>query len=576
MSKNSGFIKMSSIKSWGHCKQYDKYLRGELEKQKEEGLIKTHSDLYDGFNCNRDMFTETTMSYMKFYHPDKDFERKVYCFTNTYHPLDRVENGGKLTPEMAHKISTKLMSDVVKDYPALEVTHIDKDHLHTQFIIGNVNINDGKSFQFSKNDLIKLKEKYADLLKEYELTNSLTTMKERPYKDKETKKTIYPDKEKTPSIGELKVKERNGYTNKDVIGLSLKNALENAKNFEELHDILKSKYQITIEQRGKKHYTFSHPDNVDKKGRLIKIRENNLGEYSMSREEIEKQFEINKKNELEKFEKMSDAERQNYLLRRMDYDNRNRLVQSREIIQNDYDDTKEQAFNNANEMKQNAVAYKQSRNDIERHKLMREREKLYDIQKELQNKMEELGKKFDEVQEQIKELDKDIKNKWDDRDNRIINDDEYMYKLPLDSDINKLPQTVAIDSEYDNARNGEDVLSVHDMNGAEEIYKGLKEQERLSNGNEHRQSGTGTSRENNEKETRKSYSRTESIDREMGEDLQGPENGKRKSTEQERGIDKASSNLGASSTTNNETGETNRNSGTGENYEIINSHSLHI
>lgn len=490
MSKNSGFIKMSSIKSWGHCKNYDKYLRGELEKQKEEGLIKTQSELYDGFNCNRDMFTETAMSYMRFYHPDKDFDRKVYCFTNTYHPLDKIENGGRLTPEMAHDISKKLMSDVVKDYPALAVTHIDKDHLHTQFIIGNVNIENGKSFQFSKNDMIKLKEKYAELLKENGLTHSLTTMKERPYKVSKNEKTIYPEKEKTPSIGELKVKKRSGFTNKEAIGSALKKEVEIATSFSDLKSRLYSKYEIKIEEKGKAHYVLSHPDSIDRNGKIRSFRETNLGkEYSMTREEIEKKIAENRERLEKEYNSLAGEEQQKMLERINLMNERDNTLREQIKIENDYDKTRDKALSNSADINKNEINYRRSRTATERQKLLQEREKLFDIQEKIKYEMRNLNKRFDELQEKIDGLTNKINKTYDDKDKRIISDTEYKNRLPLDSDLGKLPQKLNI--ELDNTRSEERVLSVNDMNGAEYINKGLQEQRRIKDGNRHDQISNG-------------------------------------------------------------------------------------
>ena len=195
-------------------------------------------------------------------------------------------------------------------------------------------------------------------------------------------------------------------------------------------------------------------------------------------------------------------------------------------------------------MKKNEVAYKQSKTDFERHKLMQEREKLFEVQKDLQKEMIELNKKFEEVQKKIDELDKEISKKWNDRDNRIINDNEQMNKLPLDNDLNKLPQIVAIDNQIDQTRNDEKVISAHDLNGAENIYKGLKEQERIENANtkaDEKQFDGRNAESSRERTATGNSDRTIGKDKSMERNLSGRE-------KPERGINKEISNFGKENT----------------------------
>lgn len=544
MSKEGGFVKPGNLYSWGHVQNYDKYLRGELEKQKEDGTIKTNSALYDSLNCNRDLFTKQTMSYMQYYHPEGDLKRKAYAYTISFSPKDNVENGGNLTPELAHKISMEFANKYFNEYPTLAVTHIDKDHLHTQIIVGNVNINNGKSWQCDQDFFNQMRKDVGKLYIENGLTNSLTELKEQSIINKETGEKIFRKKQKTETIHEIKVRERVGYTNKDAIGSALHEQLKYATSFGELQNRLKEKYEINVEERGKKHYVFSHPDCTDKNGKIRSFREDNLGkEYSMTREEIERKLAENQQREKEEFEKMNDVEKDAYTEKRMMLDERSRMYQQQAQIKNEYEDTRDKANSNADDMNKNEVRYHQSKNDFERHQLMQEREKLFEIQKDLQREMVELNKKFEEIQSKIDDLNKEIEKKYDDKDKRIINDTEHINSLPIDNDLNKLPQTVEINNTMDKTRNEEDIITAHDLNGAEEINKGLEEQRRLNNADRYEKDTTGqradrTGREKEERENAVSFVRTEPDNRKMGSSISGGTEENSNFTEGQRGVNK--------------------------------------
>lgn len=290
-----------NIKQWGGVQNFDNYLRGELEKQKENGVVKTQNDIYDGINCGRDNFTKTLMLDMQHYRKkDLDVKAKVYTFT--YSPNDITEHN--LTPQLAHKISMELANKYFKDYTCLCVTHIDSGKFHTQCIVGNCNIHDGSSFQQSNKMLENMKIEFGKKLMEHGLTNSISMSKDKNEKYKEVKNNngeiekIYYEKPKEKSFNEIKMEERIGKrnTNKNIIGEYLHKFLQKAKTVSELKGMLQ-KYKITMAESGRKHFVFSHPDAVNKKGEIMKFRETNLGDYSTTRENIEKQLDYNLKNE---------------------------------------------------------------------------------------------------------------------------------------------------------------------------------------------------------------------------------------------------------------------------------------
>lgn len=472
-----GFVKASKsggMKQWGYVGRYDNYLRGELEKQKAEGVIKTNQDLYDSFHCQRDNFTKSAMSYMRFHHPDNDFKVKAYQYTFSYHPNDRIENN--LTPELAHKISMELSEKYFKDYPTLIVTHIDKGHLHTQVIVANCRASDGKSLQITPKKLNQMKKDLGKKCKENNLSYSINRSDKENFKPK-------PQKD----IGEIKVKERVGYTNKEIVGQALRENVRNSTSIQELKDRL-LKAQITLKESGKKYYTVSHPEfGKDKKGENRKYRTTNLGkEYSMEREEIEKQIAENAERAVKEFSAKSELEKQEEIEKRMYLDRRNMEIRNRESIEKQYEEIKDNAYKNANEIKENESKIQTAKDENTRTSLYEERERLFEMQKDLQEEMRRLSEKYNEISMKIAEINQEISQRYTNKDKRIITDMEHMNNLPLDSDIGKLNQKVAIGQyTYDREREEEkNILSENDLNNAEYINKGLKERREYENGTE--------------------------------------------------------------------------------------------
>lgn len=75
-------------------------------------------------------------------------------FVQSFHPDEKV------TPEQAHQIACELASKIKawKGYEVLIATHMDKDHIHSHFIVNSVSAENGRKLQWSKADLADMKE----------------------------------------------------------------------------------------------------------------------------------------------------------------------------------------------------------------------------------------------------------------------------------------------------------------------------------------------------------------------------------------------------------------------------------
>lgn len=432
--KDAGFIKPSSTKIWGHVQNYDEYLRGELEKQKEQGIIKTQDDLYDSFNCQRDCFYDSLKGWMNIYNKDlKDNNSiKAYTYTLSYHPKDRIEN--ELTPELAHKISMEVCEKYFKDYPTLVVTHIDKEHLHTQVIVGNVNVNTGKSWQCSQTKFDKMRKDFGDKLKENNCTNSLTYLrdkrikKEDPTEDKEDKKIYYENKNETkkytPSMAEVQINRRNKATDKEQVRIATLTALKNgASNFNELKNEL-AKYEIQIEERGQKRYIFIYED---KKGKEQKVRDNNIakstGFEDFTREEIEKKMIENAELEKNRFLQMSDEERQREFEMMKTFNSRHEAYLTEERQAEEWN--KKLADASQNQVKiedtnRGIQLAKDEKRVADQQRLIAEKEELIKAQSEIKKQLDQIAKDYQKIENRINEIDKELNQKYP--DNQMVKD----------------------------------------------------------------------------------------------------------------------------------------------------------
>ncbi|TYQ17833.1 UNVERIFIED_CONTAM: hypothetical protein Cloal_0205 [Acetivibrio alkalicellulosi] len=123
---------------------------------------KTLPNLIKGKNCSPNtVYNEFVITKQNF---KKEIGRQFIHFTQSFSPKDKV------TPDMIIKIADKLLEhECFKDFQVVYATHIDKEHLHTHFIINSVSFNTGKKWQLSKENLANLKEYSDELCREYGL-----------------------------------------------------------------------------------------------------------------------------------------------------------------------------------------------------------------------------------------------------------------------------------------------------------------------------------------------------------------------------------------------------------------------
>ncbi len=107
--------------------------------------------LCSGFNCNVDTAAQEMQMTKELYGKTKG--RTYKHFVQSFPPNE------KITPQQAHELAKEFVEQnpLFSDFEVLYATHVDKDHIHTHFVINSVSFADGHKFQMSKKDLNDMK-----------------------------------------------------------------------------------------------------------------------------------------------------------------------------------------------------------------------------------------------------------------------------------------------------------------------------------------------------------------------------------------------------------------------------------
>jgi hypothetical protein len=136
---------------------------------------KTNSNLVTGINCNPESAIAEMMITKKI--NNKLGGRQFIHFVHSFSPKEEVE------PEKLHEISLELLKHKkFKGFEILAATHIDRDHIHTHFILNTVNQETGLKWQQSQKDLNKIKMYSNELCHRHGLKHSIVDIYSYKYK----------------------------------------------------------------------------------------------------------------------------------------------------------------------------------------------------------------------------------------------------------------------------------------------------------------------------------------------------------------------------------------------------------
>ena len=229
-------------RSWGQVAHTDRYLRGCLPEQIREGIRKTDPRLYDGLNCERDTFTKTLRMNMK-WHGEKKV--KAYEYVQSFSPEDCQR---RLSPKLAHQLGLEFANRFFSEVPCLVVTHTDRDHLHNQFLIGNVNITTGKCLQLNARSLKEMKLFSGEQCRQHGLSTSVFEEgKKKAAHKRSDAEHLMKSQGKVPVKDQLYEQIRAAISSPDV------------NSFEEFIQFLSDSHGITCRVSGNT-ISFKHPE----------------------------------------------------------------------------------------------------------------------------------------------------------------------------------------------------------------------------------------------------------------------------------------------------------------------------
>ena len=142
-------VKYAPCKSVAQLHSAADYILGQKKEQLSSGVIKTKSELYNAFGCNRDNFANSVLMTRKMHQKkySRFFPRDILAqkLSISFHPEDNDKltyaDAYKIAEDFAHKFFWK------KGFEVLFAVHVDTEHVHVHFLVNNCNQKDGSSFR---------------------------------------------------------------------------------------------------------------------------------------------------------------------------------------------------------------------------------------------------------------------------------------------------------------------------------------------------------------------------------------------------------------------------------------------
>lgn len=238
------------------------YILGRTPDQIKNGIVKTRSDLYFAFDNDRDNFANEVLLTRKLFGKKANGKGNLaFKMSISFHPEDNV------TPEQAFRISKEFAEKFFhkKGYDVLFAVHIDRDHIHTHFIVGNVNRVTGKAFRRDRRDLYEMSEYFGEQCKRANFRNSV---RENFYSDQTVKET-FAERQMTKKGKETFKAELREAIDSEI-------ADPNNRTFEDVISALKNHYNVECRVAGNT-VSYRHPEYKDKNGQLVSVRGSKLG-----------------------------------------------------------------------------------------------------------------------------------------------------------------------------------------------------------------------------------------------------------------------------------------------------------
>ena len=221
-------VKYAPCKSAAQLHSAADYILGKKKEQLSSGVIKTKSELYNAFGCNRDNFANSVLMTRKMHQKkySRFFPRDLLAqkLSISFHPEDNdkltYEDAYKIAEDFAHKFFWK------KGFEVLVAVHVDTEHVHVHFLVNNCNQKDGSSFRRGPKELVEMSEYFGEQCRSRSLTHSVRDSFYNPDKTREER-----------TFAERQMEKRGKLSFKDEIRVFIRLAM-NDPTTQNIHDVV--------------------------------------------------------------------------------------------------------------------------------------------------------------------------------------------------------------------------------------------------------------------------------------------------------------------------------------------------
>lgn len=193
--------------------------------------------------------TEITLIETKECTPEfaRDFETTKNLYNKTkgvqFHEIVQSFSPGEVTPEQAHEIGKRMLeSEKLKDFQAVVITHIDRDHIHNHIVINSVSHVTGEKYHQTPQELKQIKE----------LSNELCKARNLSYLNLENRGERYINNK------EKMILKTGEISKKQELREWIKEANIKTQSLEDMKDYLKKNYDVDTKIQNK-NIKFKHP-----------------------------------------------------------------------------------------------------------------------------------------------------------------------------------------------------------------------------------------------------------------------------------------------------------------------------
>ena len=214
-----------------------------------------------GVNCQPQSVYDNFLNTKLLYHKDGG--------VMFYHMVQSFPKGAAVDPRQAHEAARRL-AEYFDGCEVLVCTHVDREHIHSHFLINSVNFDTGRKLHIAKEQLQELRQRNDMVCREF----SLPVFQPREQKQKT----------KTMTIGEYHTAAR-GQSKKLRLMNTIDECMKYAAGKDTFVSLMASEGYAVRWESGRKYITYTTPDGM-------RCRDNKLHEEKYCKEAMEHEFRI--------------------------------------------------------------------------------------------------------------------------------------------------------------------------------------------------------------------------------------------------------------------------------------------